>query len=57
MSTPEQPDQPQAISEEPPAIETRKPYRAPTVQKQRSLSQATLFSGGGVGGALAGGAP
>ena len=57
MSTPEQPNQPRTISDESPAIEPRKPYQAPTVQKQRSLSQATLFSGGGVGGALAGGAP
>lgn len=33
----------------------RRPYRRPEVTKRRSLSQATLISGGGVGGSLAGG--
>ena len=36
---------------------SRKVYRAPSVQKRRSLVHATLVSGGGTGGALAGGAP
>ena len=35
----------------------RKQYRAPSVQKRRSLVHATLVSGGGTAGALAGGAP
>lgn len=33
----------------------RRPYHRPEVVKRRSLSQATLVSGGGTGGSLAGG--
>jgi hypothetical protein len=38
-----------------PTVGGRKPYRRPEVTKRRSLSQATLVSGGGTGGSLAGG--
>jgi len=37
------------------AVSGRRPYRRPEVTKRRSLSQATLVSGGGTGGSLAGG--
>lgn len=30
----------------------RKPYRRPTVEKRRSLAEATLFSGSGMSGTL-----
>ena len=35
----------------------RKAYRRPSVEKRRSLSQATLVSGGGMPGTLSSGGP
>jgi hypothetical protein len=54
-----QPDAPQVGMAEPgpvgPTAGGRRSYRRPEVVKRRSLSQATLVSGGGTGGSLAGG--
>jgi hypothetical protein len=46
------PDEPSASTAPPDATATRRPYRRPTVQKRRSLAEATLFSGSGMTGTL-----
>jgi hypothetical protein len=43
--------------EAPRAAAARKPYQRPSIQKRRSMSQATLISSGGTSGTLTSGGP
>lgn len=45
---------PEPAAAAPPSQSSRKrrPYRRPTVEKRRSLAEATLFSGSGMSGTL-----
>lgn len=38
----------ETASETTPALQPKRPYEAPRVEKKRSVARATLFSGGGV---------
>jgi hypothetical protein len=44
--------EPAAVASTPETSAKRKPYRRPTVEKRRSLAEATLFSGSGMSGTL-----
>ena len=46
------PSEPAAATPTSGETRARKPYRRPTVQKRRSLAEATLFSGSGLTGTL-----